>query len=195
MKLSAGDCMTYPVELRNDCGAQHRALRGFLESGVEILQRELRIDDLLEWKPVRFAMHEIERLDQVPRVVVVDAAHGDPSLHQHIGVDRDVRVRVDQAAEHVAAADAQHLQALRDHLGHAADFDHSVGAVGRHSLRDLGDDVLFRAVAADVDDVIGAEFLGDLEPARAPRRGRSRSVRRAPWPSPRRRGRADRGPG
>ena len=48
--------------------------------------------------------------------------------------------------------------------GHAADLDHGIGAVGPAQRPDLIDD-RFRGNARDVDDMIGAEFFRDVEPA------------------------------
>ena len=80
----------------------------------------------------------------MPRVVVVNAAHGDPAPQQDIGVDRHIGAGVDQAAEHVTAAGPQHLQTLRDDIRHAAHLDHGVGAVGPAQRPDLVDDGLCR---------------------------------------------------
>ena len=65
----------------------------------------------------------------MPRVIVVDPTHGDPALDKHVGVNRYVGVGIDQTAEHVPAAGAQHLQPLRDDFRNPAHFDHGIGAV------------------------------------------------------------------
>ena len=62
------------LPLRNDRGAEHRAFRRLLKRRIEILEREFGVDDLLEWESFAIRHDEIERLDQVARMIIVNAA-------------------------------------------------------------------------------------------------------------------------
>ena len=68
----------------------------------------------------------------------------------------------DDAAQGVAAADAQHRQSVRYHGGVAAHLDHRVDAVGRRQLAHRGHHVR-RVAAGNVDHDIRAEPAGRRE--------------------------------
>lgn len=62
------------VALRDYRGSQYASISRLLERGVEFFEPELRIHDLLEREAVSVRHHEIEGLDQVARMVVMNAA-------------------------------------------------------------------------------------------------------------------------
>lgn len=110
-----------------------------MERSGKILESKLGIDDILEWKSSAIGHDEIERHNQMARMVIVHAAHSDAAFDQHIGINCYISVGIDQTGDYVAAADPQHLQTLRKDLRRAAYLDHHIGAVRRAKRPDLLD--------------------------------------------------------
>ena len=116
------------------------------------------LDDTLEWKPVPISENKIQGLDQMTRMIVVNAPQRDPFLDEHIGIQRDIGVGADDSAQRIAPAHPEHLQAGWDHAGMTANLDHRVDPVGRRHSPDLGHYVVLVTVG-DIDNRVGPELL------------------------------------
>ena len=81
----------------------------FLKAASRSFKANLASTMSLNGNRSRFAITKSQRLDEMPRMVVVNAAHGDPAPQQDIGVDGHIGARIDQTAEYIAAAGPQHL--------------------------------------------------------------------------------------
>src|SRR5262245_55610584 len=124
--------------LRNDCRAQHLAVRRVLHSLAHFLQLVLAIHELMKRKTLAIGVNEIERLDQVTRVIVVHAADGEELAQDLVRVDAHERIGIHQAAEHVASAGAQVLDARGNDFRIAAQLDDDVRALRAAQLAQLG---------------------------------------------------------
>src|SRR3546814_16900812 len=83
---------------------------------IEFRQRECRIHDGFEREAVAIGHHEIQRLNQMPRMIGVDALQGDPFLAQHVRVDRPVGAGAAQPAEHLPSASTRTVEPRRNQV-------------------------------------------------------------------------------
>ena len=162
MVVSAGTaraCALPPAGQGTMAARRHAVVGGFLERLVELVEAEARIHDLRERIPAAVGHHEVQRLHEMARVVVVNALQGDPLADQVVAVQREVGVRIDQPGQHVAPADAQHPHAARHHRGHSANLQHHVRPVRRRCTADRRHQRVL-AHRAHVEGEIGPEPFG-----------------------------------
>src|SRR5213594_2836214 len=172
-KIQGGRRGPLRVELRHEGRARDRGRLPVVplrvgERLVDLLERVLVREEPVE-RPARPVAHEeVERARDDPRIVLDDAHDRLRPPDEQRRLELDLGAAADRADLEVRAPRAEHLDTLWDYLGKADEVTGDVRAGSARPPPHERDALLAVGDLVEVDRVVGAERLRQLEPPREP---------------------------